>query len=395
MMRLRGLIVAGFVLALSAPALATGNVRIQQSDGSVQTYTGVTMKVANKKLTFISADKVSTVVISGASCGHRGDLIVCNGGGFTFTHEGVHAHDRLQVGHVLLQPDGSGPVATHVHHEARPTQRRLRHPNEEGDGDHGRRQARSGARAMRSLSIVLVAALAAAPLAASAQRGGGHPNQGRGFNLSHDAPTTGSYNGKNGAGGYNKNTGNAATYNKNTGTATTYNRNTNSVNQYQKNPNTSTAYHNNTTNKNSGAYNGSNSAGAYNKNTGNGAVYNKNTGNMTVYNKNTELVVDLSLQLERPEQLLLRWSRRREPGLRRPGLGLESRRRVGAGRHLLGRRLLGPVRGRCRECGVDGQRHVSEPKLLVVCRQQRQPGRNPTVELRAAAKRPAGRPTSS
>jgi hypothetical protein len=88
-MRLRGLIVAGFVLALSAPALATGNVRIQQSDGSVQTYTGVTMKVANKKLTFISADKVSTVVISGASCGHRGDLIVCNGGGFTFTHEGV------------------------------------------------------------------------------------------------------------------------------------------------------------------------------------------------------------------------------------------------------------------------------------------------------------------
>jgi hypothetical protein len=138
---------------------------------------------------------------------------------------------------------------------------------------------------MRSLSIVLVAALAAAPLAASAQRGGGHPNQGRGFNLSHDAPTTGSYNGRNGAGGYNKNTGNAATYNKNTGTATTYNKNTNSVNQYQKNPNTSTAYHNN--NKNGGAYNGSNSAGAYNKNTGNAAVYNKNTGNMTVYNKNT------------------------------------------------------------------------------------------------------------
>jgi hypothetical protein len=136
---------------------------------------------------------------------------------------------------------------------------------------------------MRSLSIVLVVALAAAPLAASAQRGGGHPNQGRGFNLSHDAPPTGSFNGKNGAGGYNKNTGNAATYNKNTGTATTYNKNTGNVNQYHKNPNTSTTYNN----KNGGSYNGNNSAGAYNKNTGNGAVYNKNTGNMTVYNKNT------------------------------------------------------------------------------------------------------------
>jgi hypothetical protein len=133
---------------------------------------------------------------------------------------------------------------------------------------------------MRSLSIVLVVALATAPLAASAQRGGGHPNQGRGFNLSHDAPPSGAANGKNGAGAYNKNTGNAATYNKNTGTATTYNKNTGNVNQYNKNTNT-------TYNKNSGGYNGANSAGAYNKNTGNAAVYNKNTGNMAVYNKNT------------------------------------------------------------------------------------------------------------
>lgn len=158
---------------------------------------------------------------------------------------------------------------------------------------------------MRSLSIILVVAIAAAPLATSAQRGGGGaarggggaarsgggasrsaPNQGRGFNMSHDVPSQ-TYRGSNGSAAYNKNTGNAAAYNKNTGTATTYNKSTNTANQYHKNTNNSSTYNRNTGTYNSGAYNGKNSAGAYNKNTGNAAVYNKNTGNMTVYNRST------------------------------------------------------------------------------------------------------------
>ncbi|MFZ0682915.1 MAG: hypothetical protein WA428_09360 [Candidatus Cybelea sp.] len=83
-----GLIVVAFILALSAPALATGNVRIQQRDGSVQTYTGVTLKVANKTLTLISADKVSTVVISGANCAHDDAIVRCAGGRFSFLRDG-------------------------------------------------------------------------------------------------------------------------------------------------------------------------------------------------------------------------------------------------------------------------------------------------------------------
>ncbi|MFZ0573637.1 MAG: hypothetical protein WA304_12655 [Candidatus Cybelea sp.] len=83
-----GLIVVAFILALSAPALATGNVRIQQRDGSVQTYTGVTLKVANKTLTLISADKVSTVVISGANCAHDSAIVRCAGGRFSFLRDG-------------------------------------------------------------------------------------------------------------------------------------------------------------------------------------------------------------------------------------------------------------------------------------------------------------------
>jgi hypothetical protein len=147
---------------------------------------------------------------------------------------------------------------------------------------------------MRILSLVLIVALAATPLTASAQRGGrgggggarSAPSQGRGFDMSNDVPSKGAATGKNGSAAYNKNTGTAATYNKNTGTATTYNKNTNTATQYNRNTNYSNTYHNNG-NYNSGAYNGKNSAGAYNKNTGNAAVYNKNTGNMAVYNKNT------------------------------------------------------------------------------------------------------------
>jgi hypothetical protein len=86
-MRPVGRIAVAFVLTLSAPALATGNVRIQQSNGSVQTYTGVTMKVANKTLTLISADKVSTVAISGADCAHTGDIVRCTGGGFSLLQD--------------------------------------------------------------------------------------------------------------------------------------------------------------------------------------------------------------------------------------------------------------------------------------------------------------------
>ncbi len=86
-MRLVALI-AGLVLALSAPASATGTVRIQQNDGSVKTYTGVIMKVANKTLTLESADKVTTVAISGADCAPDSSLVRCTGGGFSLLQDG-------------------------------------------------------------------------------------------------------------------------------------------------------------------------------------------------------------------------------------------------------------------------------------------------------------------
>jgi len=78
------------VLLLTSPALATGTVRIQQSDDSVQNYTGVTMRIVGKMLMLTSADKVSTVVIRAADCDNTGSLVTCKGGNIALVQNGNH-----------------------------------------------------------------------------------------------------------------------------------------------------------------------------------------------------------------------------------------------------------------------------------------------------------------
>ena len=89
-MKLSVPIIAGLFVALAAPAAATGTVRIQQHDDSVQTYTSVVMKIVGRTLTLTSADGVSTVVISGATCDRSTDLIRCTGGGMSLKQDGVN-----------------------------------------------------------------------------------------------------------------------------------------------------------------------------------------------------------------------------------------------------------------------------------------------------------------
>jgi hypothetical protein len=79
---------ATLAIVLSVPALATGSVQIQQRDGSVKKYTGVILKVANKTLTLTSADKISTVSVSGADCAPDGPIVKCTGGGFSLMQDG-------------------------------------------------------------------------------------------------------------------------------------------------------------------------------------------------------------------------------------------------------------------------------------------------------------------
>jgi hypothetical protein len=90
-MKLTTPVFAVLVLSLAAPAAATGTVRIQQADDSVQTYTSVRMRVANNTLTLTSADNVSTVVITGADCDKGPSLTRCNGGTISLRQNGSHA----------------------------------------------------------------------------------------------------------------------------------------------------------------------------------------------------------------------------------------------------------------------------------------------------------------
>lgn len=89
-MKVTTLVFAGIILSLTAPAAATGTVRIQQADDTVNTYTGVHMKIINSTLTITSADSVSTVVITGADCDKGPTLTRCNGGTISLHEDGTH-----------------------------------------------------------------------------------------------------------------------------------------------------------------------------------------------------------------------------------------------------------------------------------------------------------------
>ena len=75
-------------LGLVTPAFATGTVRIQQNDDTVQTYTGVSLRIVNKTLMLTSADGVSTVAISGVRCDRGSDLVRCSGGKMSLKQAG-------------------------------------------------------------------------------------------------------------------------------------------------------------------------------------------------------------------------------------------------------------------------------------------------------------------
>jgi hypothetical protein len=50
------------------PALATGTIRLQESDGDVRTYTNVTIKVVHQTLRITSADGKGTLIVNQAAC---------------------------------------------------------------------------------------------------------------------------------------------------------------------------------------------------------------------------------------------------------------------------------------------------------------------------------------
>jgi hypothetical protein len=71
----------GLIFALglvpTSPAAAKGTVRVQQANGSVSVYSGVSIRVANKTLRVTSADGKGTLIIDKAACFSDGQLERC------------------------------------------------------------------------------------------------------------------------------------------------------------------------------------------------------------------------------------------------------------------------------------------------------------------------------
>ena len=66
-----------FVLVGSLVAYATGTVRVQQDDGSVQVYKDAMIVVSNKTLRITTADKKGTLIIDKAACSYVGEVMRC------------------------------------------------------------------------------------------------------------------------------------------------------------------------------------------------------------------------------------------------------------------------------------------------------------------------------
>jgi len=60
-----------------APAAATGTMRVQQSDGSVNVYHDVLIRVAQRTLRIGSKDRKGVLVIDRAACSYAGAILRC------------------------------------------------------------------------------------------------------------------------------------------------------------------------------------------------------------------------------------------------------------------------------------------------------------------------------
>jgi hypothetical protein len=113
---MRALLMCSFLIWLLGvsigPANATGTVRVQQRDGSVQIYSGVRIVVRNDSMSITSHDGKGTLLIGKAACSKVADLIRCLPYDATLEQNGKAARIALQTGTVWLNPtDAEQPLS--------------------------------------------------------------------------------------------------------------------------------------------------------------------------------------------------------------------------------------------------------------------------------------------
>jgi len=65
------------VLCVESAAYAKGTVRVQKSDGSVQVYPNVTMRIVGDTLRVTTQDGKGTLIVTRAACSFQGEIMVC------------------------------------------------------------------------------------------------------------------------------------------------------------------------------------------------------------------------------------------------------------------------------------------------------------------------------
>ncbi len=108
MLRLTVLALA-FMLSLAAAAGATGLVRVQQSDGTVQEYPNarITYSKDAKALTITTADGAGTLTIDQAACSYLGELFRCLLTSMSVTNRGVSHPLDFDTGTIYANTTGA------------------------------------------------------------------------------------------------------------------------------------------------------------------------------------------------------------------------------------------------------------------------------------------------
>jgi hypothetical protein len=113
MLCLSAFFLTGMIAVTSAPAHATGTVRIQAADGSARTYDKVRIVIWNESMAITSSDGKGTVVLGKAACTKIGELVRCLPYDATLFQNGRTTHITLQSGTVWLNPSRTYQPLSH------------------------------------------------------------------------------------------------------------------------------------------------------------------------------------------------------------------------------------------------------------------------------------------
>jgi hypothetical protein len=93
-------------LLTAAPASAIGTITIRQSDGDVNVYKDVEIKVIHGALYLTSDDGNGTIIVNRAACSYQGKVLVCFATGAALVQEGEASALDLKTGTVYLNSTG-------------------------------------------------------------------------------------------------------------------------------------------------------------------------------------------------------------------------------------------------------------------------------------------------